>query len=148
MINNTAGILPVALEPIRSNVLSVRGQQIPNNNHITRSSQTPPPGQLFPVRFTVTQQGFSAKVNCSQPALGETTTPSVRLNQRINPTFAGTNLTFAQLEVGCNGRLGDMAWSEPVLTNGGSDPDAILGASCTVDLSNGSTRNGEFHCAS
>lgn len=130
------------IQPVNSNILSARGQQIPTNNVIEQTNQVPPPGQPFPVRFTVTQQGFSASVNCSQPSLDATTTPSLELDQRIQPLFDGTNLTFAQLEVGCDGPLGDRQYSEPVLTNGGTSPDAVLAVTCEVDFPNGVIRNG------
>ena len=62
------------------------------------------------------------------------------LERRIETLFDGTNLTFSQLEVGCEGAAGAKTYSEPVLTNAGVD--AVLGVTCGVDFPDGSTRNG------
>ena len=57
-----------------------------------------PPG--FPVSFTMTQQGFSADVNCQQQDLDESTVPSLNL-LTSNQTLFNQTITLAQLKSLC-----------------------------------------------
>ncbi|KAJ3516018.1 hypothetical protein NLJ89_g1392 [Agrocybe chaxingu] len=131
--NSTLGIMPVALEEVESSILSVRGETIPVNVKIDRNEETP---RSFPVRFSMTQQGFTAQVNCQQRDLDANTSPSVRLRSQLDRLF-DSPVTLAQLELICPAARSPM-FSEPILTS--ANVDALFGISCPMIQTNGGRR--------
>ncbi|CAA7267201.1 unnamed protein product [Cyclocybe aegerita] len=131
--NSTLGVMPVALEEIESSILSVQGENIPVNVKIHRKENTP---RGFPVRFSMTQQGFTAQVSCQQRNLDANTRPSIRLRSQLDRLF-DSPVTLAQLEVVCP-TASSATFSEPVLTS--TNVDALFGISCPVIQINGGRR--------
>ena len=70
---------------------------VPANVKVEQKWATPP---NFPVSFKMTQQGFSADVNCQQQDLDATTVPSLTLLAN-NQTLFNTTITLAHLETLC-----------------------------------------------
>jgi len=125
--------MPVAIQETDSRILSVTGQTLPVNVEIEKYDNTPPG---FPVRFSMTQQGFSAYVQCQQRQLDATTRPSVRLQTKVDTLF-DQDVTLAQLEVICPATT-NTSYSETVLTS--ANVDALFGVSCPVVQINGGRR--------
>jgi len=73
----------------------------------------------FPVSFTMSQQGFTADVNCQQQDLDGSTVPSLTLRQS-NQTLFNQTITLAQLESLCPNSTGP-DYSDPVLTSASGD---------------------------
>ena len=70
---------------------------MPVNVKIEQKRATPPG---FPAGFTITQQGFTADVNCQQQDLDTNTIPSLTL-LASNQTLFNTTITLAQLRTLC-----------------------------------------------
>ena len=70
---------------------------MPVNVNIEQKWATPPG---FPVSFTMSQQGFSADVNCQQRDLDASTVPSLTL-LASNQTLFNSTITLAQLRTLC-----------------------------------------------
>jgi len=129
------GIMPVATRETESKISSVTGDTIPVNVEIARVDDAPPG---FPVRFSMTQQGFSAHVKCEQRQLSGSTRPSLNLRSQKDTLFNAT-VTLAQIEVICP-TASVPSYSEPVLTS--DNVDALFGISCPVNQINGAQRWG------
>jgi hypothetical protein len=131
--NSTRGILPVAIQEIDTKLISEWGTNMPINVKNDQKTATPPD---FPVSFTMTQQGFSADVNCTQQNLDTTTIPSLTL-LASNQTLFNQTITLAQLKTLCpNSTAPD--FSDPVLTS--ANADAFFGASCDANETSGLDR--------
>ncbi|KAF9045106.1 hypothetical protein BJ165DRAFT_132964 [Panaeolus papilionaceus] len=131
--NSTKGILPTTILQMNSSVQSARGNSLPVNVQV-HSTQATPPG--FPVRFTMTQQGFSADVKCSQQDLNNGTRPSMRLVSANDELF-GSTATLAAIQVLCPGDS-QPKLSPPVLTS--NNVDAMFASQCFGAESNGRKR--------
>ncbi|KAF8155742.1 hypothetical protein B0H34DRAFT_508552 [Crassisporium funariophilum] len=131
--NSTNGIMPIANEEIHSKMLSVTGTTIPVTTSIKREEETP---RGFPVRFVMSQQGFTARIKCEQRTLTKTTVPSLDLLSQVDELF-NEPVTLGQLEVVCPGAR-NSSFSDPVVTS--ANRDAVFGVSCPVTQMNGARR--------
>ncbi|KAF8159957.1 hypothetical protein B0H34DRAFT_674230 [Crassisporium funariophilum] len=130
--NATMGILPLSLEHVHSNLLSATGKNVsPAMTTTNKNGQTVQPKKApptLPVRFMLTQQGFTANISCESRVLDATTSPSVVFNS-ITSTIFNQNMTWAQIAVMCPGdTIAQTDYSRPVITS--ANVDAVYGASC------------------
>ncbi|PPR04587.1 hypothetical protein CVT24_012015 [Panaeolus cyanescens] len=121
--NSTKGILPTTILQMNSSVQSASSNSLPVNVKIHRTQLTPPG---FPVRFTMTQQGFSASVTCRQQELNNGTSPSMAIVSANDELF-GSTATLAAIQVGCPGST-QLSLSPPVLTSNAID--AVFALQC------------------
>jgi len=83
----------------------------------------------FPVSFDMTQQGFTANVQCAARELNGSTTPSLELASQSDEVF-GRAIYLSSMSLGCGEGVAANITTEPLLTS--ADNDAVLGASCPV----------------
>ncbi|PPR07656.1 hypothetical protein CVT24_003834, partial [Panaeolus cyanescens] len=121
--NSTKGILPVTLQSRDSSVRSAKGGTLPINVNVFQTQRTP---SGFPVRFTMTQQGFSGDVKCEKREFNSTTSPSVRIAS-VQDTLFGSTATLARLEVLCPGQTAQKVSSSLLTSN---NIDALFAISC------------------
>ncbi|KDR80028.1 hypothetical protein GALMADRAFT_222940 [Galerina marginata CBS 339.88] len=129
-INSTNGILPTNIGEMYSVLRSATGNSLPVNTNVEDLLSRP---AGFPVSFTMTQQGFTANVSCSQRPMNQTTVPSMQILSATQTVF-NSPLTLAQLVVQCPNSAAATV-SRPVMTS--SNVDAVFGISCPVTDDNG-----------
>ncbi|KAJ2933710.1 hypothetical protein H1R20_g3347, partial [Candolleomyces eurysporus] len=151
-INSTSGTLPATWMPWVTPSTSARGSSIPASISFGafRPSISTLDREPFPVSFSLTQQGFTSRVECRSATLSGTSRPSIFLSSATEtvgedvPGATPQNITVSMMTTGCTGdgytslnydgsNAGNNAGlvrGRPVFTNAARD--AVFGTSCAV----------------
>ncbi|KDR80026.1 hypothetical protein GALMADRAFT_265230 [Galerina marginata CBS 339.88] len=134
-LNSTNGILPANFQPWFSTVMSPSGNTMPANTRVELPHGSPPG---FPTSYSMTQQGFTSDVTCTQRHLDETTSPSLEVVSQTRGIFHNsTTVTFAQLKVQCPGSPTPIL-SAPIMTS--PDVHAVFSLACPVNQTDGTQK--------
>ncbi|KDR80027.1 hypothetical protein GALMADRAFT_136589 [Galerina marginata CBS 339.88] len=133
-INSTNGILPANFQEWFSTIMSQSGNAMPANTRIEQT-QSSPPG--FSSSYSMTQQGFTSNVTCTQQHLDQTTSPSLQLFSESSTIFNSTTVTLAQIAVQCPD-LRTPLFSQPIMTS--PKVDAVFSLACPVNQTDGTQK--------